>query len=100
DLSLDDLANPLKRHRFDQLLVFETARAASYYDRSAELEELVTADSRPTLQIMTGIYRGILDRIIANPHLILIRRVGLSTVEKFSLVARHAWQAHFAPLRA
>ena len=98
-LTLGDIADPLKRHRFDDLLAFETKRAAGYYDASAELEDLVPADSRPTLQIMTGIYRRILDRITANPHLVLIRRVGLTTVEKVSLVARHAWQAHFAPLR-
>lgn len=100
DLTLAGLNDPLKRHRFDQLLAFQTKRAASYYDRSAELEDLVAPDSRPTLQIMTSIYRRILDRITANPHLVLIRRVGLSTFEKLSLVTRHTWQAHFAPLRA
>ncbi len=98
-LTPEQLGDPQQRHRFDALLAFETERAAAYYNKSAELDELIMPDARPTLQIMTSIYRGILDRIRANPHLILIRRVSLSTFEKLSLVARHTWQAHVAPLR-
>jgi 15-cis-phytoene synthase len=99
ELTLADLSHPLKRHHFDALLQFETARAREYYQQSAELEELVTPDSRPTLQVMTGIYRRILDRISANPHLVLIRRVGLTTLEKLTVVAQQTYHAHFAPLR-
>lgn len=98
-LTLQDMNDPHQRHRFDALLEFQAERAAGYYRQSAELEELITPDSRPTLQIMTGIYSRILERIHANPHLILIRRVSLGTFEKLSLVARHTWRAHLAPLQ-
>lgn len=74
---------------------FEAARADSYYDSSADLESLVERDSRPALRVMTSIYRGILRRIIANPHLVLIRRVSLSTVEKMAIVARHALRGYW-----
>jgi phytoene synthase len=100
DLRLDDLGHPLKRPQFDALLQFQARRARGYYERSAELEDLVMPDARPTLQVMTGIYRRILDRISANPHLVLIRRVGLTTLEKLLVVAEQTYQAHFAPLRA
>jgi len=100
DLTLPDLIDPRRRQAFGQLLAFETRRARTYYESSAELETLITPDSRPTLQVMTSIYRKILDRISANPHLVLIRRVGLSTLEKLTVVASHTWQATLAPLRA
>jgi phytoene synthase len=82
---------------FDELMQFETVRAREYYERSAPLEDLVDADSRPTLRIMTGIYRGILDRIAANPRAVLVGRVSLTTTEKLWLVARHAWRAWRTP---
>lgn len=94
-----DMNDPQQQRQFDALLAFQAERAAAYYRQSAELEELITPDSRPTLQIMTGIYSRILERIRDNPHLILIRRVSLSTFEKLSLVARHTWHAHLAPLQ-
>ncbi len=99
-LTLQQISNPEHRERFDALLKFETARAAEYYARSAELDDLIMPDARATLQIMTGIYHRILDRIRENPQLVLIRRVSLSTVEKLTLVARHAWRAHVARLDA
>jgi phytoene synthase len=73
------------------LLQFEAERAAGYYQRSAPLEGMIGATARPTLRIMTGIYRGILDRIIASPQMVLSRRVSLSGMRKLWLVARHSW---------
>ena len=85
----------LDRGRYvEDLIHFEVARADSYYSSSAELESLIDNDARPTLAVMTSIYHGILRRIAARPHLVLIRRVGLSTFEKLGLVARHAWKVY------
>jgi len=75
------------------LLQFEAHRAREYYERSAPLEEMIGAAARPTLRIMTGIYRGILDRIIESPQLVLRQRVRLSGMRKLWLVARHSWSA-------
>lgn len=77
----------------DQLLHFQAQRAADYYNRSAELEGLIHADSRPTLRTMTSIYRRILDRIAAQPRRVLFGRVSLSGFEKMRLVFTHAWKA-------
>lgn len=73
------------------MLRFEADRAMGYYRRSAPLEGMISVTARPTLRIMTGIYRGILDRIIASPQLVLSRRVSLSGMRKLWLVARHSW---------
>ena len=83
---------------FDDLLRYEATRAAEYYDRSAPLEMLISPDSRATLRIMTGIYRGILDRIAAEPRGVLCGRVGLSSFAKLRLVARHAWRGQVGVL--
>jgi len=50
---------------------------------------MIDADARATLKVMTSIYRGILDRIIATPRAVLSGRVGLSKIDKLKLVMRH-----------
>ncbi len=99
-LSLPTLADPANHRRFEDMLHFQTRRAHDYYDQSAGLESLIHPDARPTLCIMTSIYRGILNRIAAAPRAVLIGRVRLGTLEKLTVVARHTWRAHTAPLRA
>jgi phytoene synthase len=83
---------------FEDLLRFESERARQYYERSSSLEELIPPDARPTLQIMTDIYRGILDRIAAHPRVVLLKRVGLSTFEKLTVVIRHRWRSEMAAI--
>jgi phytoene synthase len=63
-------------------------RAASYFDGSAELEELVGEKAVPTLAAMTAIYRGILDRIARDPRRAIGRRVSLSFLAKTSIALR------------
>lgn len=75
------------------LLEYEARRAMGFYERSAGLERMISSTARPTLRIMTGIYRGILDRIIASPQRVLRQRVSLSGMRKLWLVARHSWAA-------
>lgn len=79
-----------------KLLEFEAGRAMEFYQKSAPLEGMICATARPTLRIMTEIYRGILDRIIASPGQVLKRRVSLSGVRKLWLVARHSWSARMS----
>jgi phytoene synthase len=81
---------------YDGLMRFEADRARGYYEQSAELESLVDADARPTLRIMTEIYRGILERIAVDPRRALSRRVSLPAWRKLALVARYTWQARRA----
>ncbi|MCC6239874.1 MAG: phytoene/squalene synthase family protein [Phycisphaerales bacterium] len=100
NLSWPDLASPQVRPHLIDLLYFQIHRARSYYEQSAELENLICPDARPTLTVMTNIYRRILERISADPQRVLWQRVRLSPLEKLSVVINQTWQAHIAPLRA
>ena len=60
----------------------QCARAARYFDESAQLEAMVSAKAVPTLVAMSVIYRRILAKIEADPRRALARRVSLSTFEK------------------
>lgn len=72
-----------------ELMRFEAERAESFYEKSSVLERRVRADSRPTLLAMTGIYRGILEKIAAEPGRVMTERVRLSTWHKL----RIGWRA-------
>ena len=80
-----------ERERFGGLMDFQIGRAREIYERSAGLEELIEADSRPTLRIMTEIYRGILEKIAKDPAAVLRKRVTLSSLQKMRIVARNMW---------
>jgi phytoene synthase len=65
-------------------------RAREHYDEAAPLEERLPAACRPTLWAMTRIYRGLFERIEANPAIVARGpRVRLSTFRKAVI----AWQA-------
>lgn len=58
-------------------------RAKDYYARSASLDRRVHRDGRPCLWAMTRIYRGLLDKIAADPIRVLRpRRVRLASAHK------------------
>jgi phytoene synthase len=70
-------------------------RAAGYYQRSAALEELISADCRPTLWAMTSIYRGLLDKAARDPsRLVLGGRLRLSSLAKAGIALRARWMAN------
>ena len=77
---------------FRHMMEFQIDRARSFYDSSADLEARIAADSRPTLWAMTRIYRGILEKIAADPLSVLRRRISLSLFSKL----RIGWQARSA----
>jgi len=63
--------------------------ARSYYERSAELDGMISADCRPTLRAMTDIYRGLLEQMEREPARIAgRRRIRLSSMAKFAIVGR------------
>lgn len=57
-------------------------RAKHYYDASAALEEHVHADGRACLWAMTQIYRRLLDKVLADPTVVLRQRVRLGSLRK------------------
>ena len=77
--------------RFLDLMQFQIARAREYYEQSSPLENLIEPDARPTLRIMTQIYRGILERIAVDPLAVLTGKVSLSGFEKLGIVVRQVW---------
>jgi phytoene synthase len=88
-VSGDDLRARRGGPAFVAMMQGQIERARSFYERSAGLDALIDADSRPTLAAMTAIYSGILDRIAADPERVLRQRVSLSLVSKL----RIGWQA-------
>lgn len=64
------------------LVLFEAARAREWFGRGLRLLPLLDARSTACVSAMTGIYRRILDRIEAEPEVVLDRRVSLPAWEK------------------
>jgi phytoene synthase len=71
-----------------ELIRFEAARAAEWFDRGLRLVDHLDGRSASCVLAMTGIYRTILDRISADPAQVLQRRVSLPTWEKAWVAAR------------
>ncbi len=71
-----------------RLIRFEADRAAEWFDRGLELVELLDRRSAACVLAMTGIYRGILDRIDQDPAEVLQRRISLPVWEKAWVAAR------------
>jgi len=76
------------RDHFIRLMEFEANRAREYYGQSAPLVGLVGARSRPSLRALIGIYRRLLERIIASNYDVLARRIRVPTWEKLWVLGR------------
>jgi phytoene synthase len=70
------------------LIRFEADRAAEWFERGMRLTESLDRRSASCLQAMTGIYRTILQRIVADPAQVLRHRVSLTGWEKGLVAAR------------
>ena len=72
-----------------RFLAYQVQRAESFYQSSSPLAERISAEARPTLNAMTDIYHGILQKIAARPTVVLAKRVRLSAWSKLLI----AWRA-------
>jgi phytoene synthase len=70
------------------LIRFEAERAVEWFDRGMRLVELLDVRSASCVRAMTGIYRGILDRILEDPAQVMRGRISLSPLEKTWVAAR------------
>jgi phytoene synthase len=70
------------------LIRFQAARAAEWFDRGLGLTAHLDGRSTACVLAMTGIYRTILQRIIDDPGQVLRTRVSLKTWEKAWVAAR------------
>jgi 15-cis-phytoene synthase len=86
----EELRQGIENEAFHALMRFQVERAAEYYDRSESLVELIEPDSRPCLRAMRAIYRGILDRIVAQDYDVFRHRARVPTWKKL-LIATEAW---------
>jgi phytoene synthase len=71
-----------------ELIRFEADRAAEWFERGMELTASLDRRSASCLEAMTGIYRTILQRIVADPVQVLRHRVSLTSWEKGLVAAR------------
>jgi phytoene synthase len=71
-----------------ELIRFQAARAAEWFDRGLQLTDHLDGRSAACVRAMTGIYREILDRIVADPIQVMRTRVSLATWEKAWVAAR------------
>ena len=76
--------------QLQSLLSFEIARAKEYYDLSSPLSERVDAESRSSLEAMTGIYRALLEKVEGMGTRVFRERAKLSKLEKLSLAGKTA----------
>jgi phytoene synthase len=76
------------------LIRFEAERNREWFAQGLRLAEMLDSRSRSCLLAMTGIYRGILERIERQPTEVLERRISLPTWEKALLAARSLAGVH------
>lgn len=86
----EDLKQGRVNDSFRALMRFEAERARGYYREAETLRSLVHKPGQPTLAIMIGIYRGILESIEHANYDVHTRRARVSTPRKLSIVAG-AW---------
>jgi 15-cis-phytoene synthase len=74
--------------RFVTLIEFEAARARDWYATGLQLLPMLDGRSAACTGAMAGIYRKLLDRIIAEPAAVLHGRLSLSPREKAMVAVR------------
>lgn len=69
---------------FEPLFLFQVERARALYDEGAELYRLLPASTRPCPAALASVYRGLLERMAADPSRVLRERVALGAPEKLA----------------
>lgn len=69
-----------------QLLQLEIQRARTYYEASDKLIPLLDRDARAAMEVLTGIYRRLLERIATAPSHIFTQRVSVPTATKLGVL--------------
>ncbi|MCW2528902.1 MAG: Farnesyl-diphosphate farnesyltransferase [Pseudonocardiales bacterium] len=74
--------------RLAELVRFEAARAWGWYDDGLQLLALLDRRSAACCAAMAGIYRELLERIAANPKMMMTGRAALPTKDKLKVAGR------------
>lgn len=91
ELSGDRLGDRLRA-----LLEFEAGRAYQFYERAERLVGLVDPVGRPVLRAIVGIYRTLLDEIVARGYDVMSARVSVPCWRK-ALIALRSWTTRSRP---
>jgi 15-cis-phytoene synthase len=86
--SEDDLLHGVRDERFLELMRFQAARAAHYYDVAEPLMRWLPPPGRAVFQVMRRTYRALLDEIVRRDFDVFHGRVRLSRVHKLWLAAQ------------
>jgi phytoene synthase len=71
-----------------EVIRFEAARAWGWYDRGLQLLPMLDRRSAACCAAMAGIYRELLERIAADPAVVMRERARLSTSDKLRVAGR------------
>jgi 15-cis-phytoene synthase len=71
-----------------KLLVLEANRALEFYRSAQQLLPLIDRDSRAALWVLVTIYRGLLERIIAEDYDVFHQRVSVPTAKKLAILGQ------------
>jgi phytoene synthase len=77
------------------LVRYEAARAMGWYDRGLRLIPYLDRRSAACVSAMSGIYRELLNRISAEPQIVMRERASLPTSEKVRVAGKSLITAHF-----
>lgn len=87
-LTDDDVLAGVYDERFVALMEHQARRARVYYRRGRKLLPLLDLRSRMCVNVLQGIYAGILDRIEERDYDVLSERVRISTPGKLAAIVR------------
>ena len=90
DISEQDFLAGVPGPNIEAFLSFQIERAKGYYERSASLPQHVEAESRASLQAMSGIYGSLLGKIESMGARVFKERAKLSKMEKLALAGKTA----------
>lgn len=89
-LSEQDFLEGRTSESLSDFLSFQIERAKQYYLKSAPLSKRVDAESRPSLDAMTDIYRTLLDKVEKMGLRVFQERASLTKFEKLALAGKTA----------
>lgn len=78
---------------FEPLFLHQVERARAFYDQGGELYRWLPASSRPCPAALTAVYRGLLERMAADPRRVLRGRVTIGAPLKIARALGEAVRA-------
>jgi len=94
DISEDELRAGAMTDRFRALMKFEIERAHALYDNSMAAIGNLKPDGRVAVGAAIMLYRGILDKIVANDYDVFNKRAFVSTSEKLRRMPAIIWKVN------